>query len=179
VHFGEPASLGQSDHDGTWACLHACRRTFAMRPNSRTSFFLLSGSVIGCHILRLSLFFITILDAIYPRTRPLSIFLGRGHYSYTFIPTSSPYFHCNGRRFSLFWFGSLVLGLVEGFNGMEDGQAKLFHIRYMPSVSALLSLSYHTLATTCTALRRSSPQVTKNFHDSRVATTHFPSNRKV
>jgi hypothetical protein len=92
-----------------------------MRPNSRTSFFLLSGSVIGCHILQLSLF-ITILDAIYPRTRPLYIFLGRdATLTHSHLPHLLTYFHCNGRRFSLFWFGSLVLGLVEGFNGMEDG----------------------------------------------------------
>jgi hypothetical protein len=62
-----------------------------------------------------------------------------------------------------FWFGSLVLGLVEGFNGMEDG-FKLYHFRYMPSILALIIRSVYPLQC-CTGRR--------------VATTHFANNRKV
>jgi hypothetical protein len=103
-------------------------------------FFLLSGSVISCHTLRLSLFFITILDVIYipQKQTTFYFFLGRDDaytlihtYVETLISSSLLSLQCTAFLFVLFWFSSLVLGLVEGFewNGMEDG-FKLSHFRY-------------------------------------------------
>jgi len=100
--------------------------------------FFFSGSVIGwSYIVDLS-FSITILDVIYLRTRfMLYIFFFPGRnstrsthlylqlYIETFI--SSPFLLSLQWTAFLFvldlWFGSLVLGLVEGFDGMEDGSS--------------------------------------------------------
>ena len=108
---------------------HACCHTSAMRPNSWTFLFSFSGSVIGCQILRKeTLFFITILDMIYPRTRPRFAFFWDGTYTLThsylrIIETPISFLTSiamDGVSLCFpFWLGSLVLGSVEGFNGME------------------------------------------------------------
>ncbi|KAF8502289.1 hypothetical protein F5888DRAFT_1184247 [Russula emetica] len=70
--------------------------------------------------------------------------------------------------FSLFWFCSLVLGLVEGFNGMNG--------RWLQAIPLPIYTEYFSVS--ALLIIRSLP-VTEIFHDSRVATTHFPNNREV
>ena len=70
----------------------ACVLSHVRDETELTDFFLLlllSGPVISRHILRLSLFFITILDVIYPRNRLRStFFLGRDYtLTHSYIPT--------------------------------------------------------------------------------------------
>jgi hypothetical protein len=124
-----------------------------MRPNSRSSF----------------LYFFRICDWLsyiaaltrfhyYPgcdipqNQTTLYMFLGRDYtttLTYSYLRRNPhlffPYFHCNGRRFSLFCFGlALVLGLVEGFNGMEW---KMVQAIPLPIYAEYLNVfAYHTLA---------------------------------
>jgi hypothetical protein len=92
-----------------------------------------------------------------PQNQTTLHLFGTGRYSYTLTPTSSPYLlslQWTAFLFVLVRFLSIRFGGRFQWNGRWS---KLFHIRYMPSVShSLSSLSYHTLATTCTVLRRSS-----------------------